>query len=371
MPRLSYIDNVRSTLIFLVVAMHAAVTYSHFGSWYYNAPTEPGMIEKLIFGLFQSHLQAFFMGLLFLLAGYFTPGAYDRKGFGRFLGDRFLRLMVPALIYVFLIHDMMGHFLLHWHHESFIASYRYYIVHGDFADGTGPMWFVVVLFVFSVLYALARHVLPRCHCAPKAPSVLVILITGALIGLLSFVVRLKFPLGTNWHNMQFGYFSQYVVLFIVGILAFRGGWLKTFPAARGGALLKWALMLSPIVWLVLIFGGGAFAGAMAAYNGGLTWQSLAISLWEQIFAVCVCAGLIVFFRQRIYTGGSVSRLLADNSFAIYMFHAPVLVSLSLILEPTGLGGLVAFAITAVLAVLITLALSHFVLRRIPLLKAVL
>lgn len=369
--RLSYVDNLRSAMIVLVVAMHAAVTYSHFGGWYYNAPTEPGMIEKLFFGLFQSHLQAFFMGLLFLLAGYFTPGSYDRKGFGHFIGDRFLRLMVPALIYVFVIHDMMGHFLLHWHHEGFIASYRYYVVHGDFVDGTGPMWFAVALFVFSVLYALARLVLPKCTCVPSLPSVRAVVITGALIGLLSFVVRLKFPVGTNWHNMQFGYFSQYVVLFIVGTRAFRGEWLKAFPSARGGQLLKWAAIFGPVVWLVLIFSGGALTGAMQAYNGGLTWQSLTISLWEQIFAVCLCAGLIVFFRERIYTGGPVSRLLADNSFAIYMFHAPVLVSISLMLEPTGLGGIAAFIIAALLAVVVTLALSHFVLRRIPLLKAVL
>ncbi|MGB8601710.1 MAG: acyltransferase family protein [Rhizomicrobium sp.] len=369
--RLSYVDNLRSAMIVLVVAMHAAVTYSHFGSWYYTAPTEPGMIEKLIFGLFQSHLQAFFMGLLFLLAGYFTPGSYDRKGFWHFVGDRFLRLMVPALIYVFLIHDMMGHFLLHWHHEGFIASYRYYVVHGDFLDGTGPMWFAVALFVFSTLYALVRLALPKCNCVPSLPSARMAVITGALIGLLSFVVRLRFPLGTNWHNMQFGYFSQYVVLFIVGMWAFRGDWLKSFPADSGGKLLKWAVILGPIVWLALIFGGGAFAGAMQAYNGGLTWQSLAISLWEQIFAVCLCAGLIVLFRQRIYTGGSVSRLLADNSFAIYMFHAPVLVSISLLLEPSGLGGVAAFIIAAILTFFVTLALSHYVLRRIPLLKTVL
>lgn len=371
MPRYSYVDNLRSTLIFLVVAMHAAVTYSHFGSWYYTAPTEPGMVEKLIFGLFQSHLQAFFMGLLFLLAGYFTPTAYDRKGFWRFLGDRFLRLMVPALIYVFLIHDTMGHYLLHWHHEGFAASYRYYLLHGDFADGTGPMWFVVALFVFSVIYALARLVLPKCPCVPKVPSVRAILITGTLIGIFSFVVRLKFLVGTSWHNMQFGYFSQYVVLFVMGMLACRGNWLQVFPAARGGRLFMWALILGPVVWLALIFGGGAFTGAMQAYNGGLTWQSLAISLWEQIFAVCLCAGLIVFFRERIYTGGHLSTMLRQTSFGVYMFHAPVLVALSLLFEPTGIGGLFAFVVIAVLAWGISVALVHFVLRRIPLLKAVL
>jgi hypothetical protein len=32
------------------------------------------------------------MGILFLLAGYFTPGSLERKSYARFLSDRFLRL---------------------------------------------------------------------------------------------------------------------------------------------------------------------------------------------------------------------------------------------------------------------------------------
>ena len=34
--RLLFIDNLRSVLIVLVLTMHAAVTYSGLGSWYYS-----------------------------------------------------------------------------------------------------------------------------------------------------------------------------------------------------------------------------------------------------------------------------------------------------------------------------------------------
>ena len=33
--RLDFVDNLRWVMIILVVSMHAAVTYSHVGSWYY------------------------------------------------------------------------------------------------------------------------------------------------------------------------------------------------------------------------------------------------------------------------------------------------------------------------------------------------
>jgi hypothetical protein len=39
------------------------------------------------------------MGFLSLLAGYFTPGSLERKGYARFLGDRFLRLGLPLLAF--------------------------------------------------------------------------------------------------------------------------------------------------------------------------------------------------------------------------------------------------------------------------------
>jgi fucose 4-O-acetylase-like acetyltransferase len=46
-----------------------------------------------------SFQQGYFMGLLFMIAGYFVAGSYDRKGFGLFVGERFKRLIIPTLIY--------------------------------------------------------------------------------------------------------------------------------------------------------------------------------------------------------------------------------------------------------------------------------
>ena len=83
--RLDFIDNLRWVMIVLVVSMHAAVTYSHLGSWYFMEDPKPGLALTAVFATYQTFLQAFFMGLLFLIAGYFVPGAFDRKGFGKFL----------------------------------------------------------------------------------------------------------------------------------------------------------------------------------------------------------------------------------------------------------------------------------------------
>src|SRR5579862_5708643 len=110
--RVEFIDNLRWVMIVLVVAMHAAVTYSHLGSWYFMEDPKPGTIVLVVFATFQIFLQAFFMGLLFLIAGYFVPGAFDRKTPGNFLRDRAMRLGLPSLFYMLLLHPLAVYGLL-------------------------------------------------------------------------------------------------------------------------------------------------------------------------------------------------------------------------------------------------------------------
>jgi uncharacterized membrane protein YcfT len=79
--RLEFVDNLRWVMIVLVVSMHAAVTYSHLGSWYFMEDPKPGMATTALFATYQVYLQAFFMGLLFFIAGYFVPGALIGRAF--------------------------------------------------------------------------------------------------------------------------------------------------------------------------------------------------------------------------------------------------------------------------------------------------
>ena len=52
--RLLYIDNLRWSAISMVVVMHAAVTYSPFGSWYYREHPALDLGSKAAFATYQS-----------------------------------------------------------------------------------------------------------------------------------------------------------------------------------------------------------------------------------------------------------------------------------------------------------------------------
>ena len=52
------------------------------------------------------------MGLLFLFAGYFVAPAFDSKGAARFLRDRAIRLGIPSLFFMLVIHPVTVYWLL-------------------------------------------------------------------------------------------------------------------------------------------------------------------------------------------------------------------------------------------------------------------
>ena len=94
--RLLFIDNLRWTMILLVISMHSADTYSPFGNWYYTDRRPLSRAALLGFAAWQMYLQSFFMGLLFFVAGFFVPASFERKGPARFLRDRGYRLGLPV-----------------------------------------------------------------------------------------------------------------------------------------------------------------------------------------------------------------------------------------------------------------------------------
>ena len=375
--RLAFIDNLRWVMIVLVVSMHAAVTYSHLGSWYFMEEPKPdNRGTLLLFAYYQMGLQAFFMGLLFFIAGYFVPEAFDRKGGRTFLRDRFVRLGIPSLFYMLVVHPFIVFWLLRDYHKvngAFWTSYIGYLGSFRFVGSSGPMWFTLALFAFCLIYFLVRKAggdaRPGAPDAPL-PTQAQLLVFTLVLGLCTVLVRIVQPIGSNILNMHLCFFSQCLLLFSVGILARRRGWLLRLSYELGIRWFRLALLPGSLMWLAAVVAIAATHTERSAL-GGFTWQSAAVCFWESFFCVGVCLGLIVVFREKFNRQGGFARWMTDNCFAVYLFHAPVLIAVTL-----GMHGLVApkllkFLLATVLGVLTTYVASHFVFRRIPLLQRVL
>jgi len=197
-----------------------------------------------------------------------------------------------------------------------------------------------------------------------ARTYVALLCLGLGVGALSFVVRQWFPLMTAVSNLQLGYFTQYVVYFVLGMAAGRSGFLDRLtelpPRPWYGSALACVLLMP-----VLLVAGGAFENGLDAYTTGLAWQALAYALWEQATAVVFSMALLLFARRRMHSPGPVLRLASRNAYVIYVFHAPAIVWIAYAWLRLQLPPAVKWVMLVVAGVAATVLLGELVLKRIP------
>jgi len=369
--RLLFADNLRTVVIAMVIMIHLSITYGGSGSWCYKEVKQPDALTFSVLSIQNGVFQSFFMGLLFLLSGYFVPGSYDRKGGRRFLWDRLLRLGVPLLVYDYVINLLLIYLLIRagvtGPPRSFGVLARHYWA--ELHIGTGPLWFVETLLIFVVLYAGCRMVWKRPRpivgSDDYVPGHAALLVLALGLGVLSFLVRIRLPMGweLDYLNLQLPFFPQYVAMFIIGIAAYRHNWLSRLP--RRLARLWLALAAALIVFFpLLIVLGGALEGDAETFAGGLHWQAAAYALWEQLLGVALTVGLIIIFRERFAHQGRLAKAASASSYTAYIIHAPVIVLLALAVRGIHLYPLLKYAVVALIAIPACFVLAGMV-RRLP------
>lgn len=373
-PRLAFIDNIRWTMIVLVISMHACVTYSAFGNWYYRERTPAGFATLVSFAAYQSLLQAFFMALLFFIAGYFSEVSFARKGFSPFIRDRLFRLGLPTLLYMFAIGPLTQYYLARsWGTGGFAHQWLKHARRDGLLSETGPMWFCAALVLFSAAYGLFR--LMRCREPSFALTVgrradFAAALFVAVMATSTFTVRIVEPEGRALLNLQLGDFPQYVMMFGAGLIAGRGRWFVELPerlCRRWGVL---AFSFGIPLFAALVVFGGAMQGHTARYGGGFNWVSAAKSLWESLVCVGVSLYLLGLFHGRFNTRSPVAGWLSDNAFAVYLIHPPILIALALLLRGLAVQPLAKAVILTVLTTVASFAIAAPLLRRTPLLRAI-
>jgi hypothetical protein len=275
------------------------------------------------------------------------------------------------------VEPFIGYFIMNYDdvQSAFgpLQAYWGYLSTFRWVGATGPLWFAEALILFCLASALVRLVRPfkarAAGAAATPPSARAVILAILATGLAAFSIRLFFPIGSSVLNLQFSFFASYVALFILGILAGEGGWFDAL-IDRGG--LRWfvAVLAAGIpLWIVLMVTGGALQGRMLI-EGGLHWQSFAYAFWEAFVAIGFSLGIIAFFKNYLNRENAVTRFFAENAFGVYMFHAPILIIVSLAFRDWHAPLLAKHALIAPLAFGASLVFSALV-RRIPPMRAIL
>ena len=365
MNRIAWIDNLRVMVIILVVFLHSGVTYSGIGGWYYTEETVLDKGSLLFFAFFQTFTQAYFMSLLFMISGYFSKLSLERRGTMVFSKGRLKRLGIPLLIYMLLLHPLAVR--IAYPDMDFWAWFINAVKRFDFFSWTGPLWFVEALLLFTFAYLLvlrfAKNIRLKLKLKPLNVAKLIVIIT-----VVAFLLRLVFPIGTNVLNLQFSFFSAYILLFVIGLLAPASRLFEQVSLRLGKQYLVISFAVGIPLWIFTIVYSGAVDGD-TRIMGGWNWPAAAYALWESFFCVTFIIALLGIFRAKLNISGRFQKFLSDNAFGLFVFHAPVLIATSMLLRDLEIYPVLKFFMVAVIAVAASFTVAWLV-RRLPILRRI-
>ena len=337
--RLYYLDNLKVCLTVLVIMHHAGQAYGNGGGWPYT-PFNPAEFMPWIWHFFSTNA-AFFMGLYFFISGYFVPRSFDKQGTKQFVQKKLLRLGIPLLFIGSIISIMTG---------------KLEIAH---------MWFVESLLVFCLIYALIRLMAsPIDKVCNSKPTIIGLLIVASVMGIGSYFIRQVspqdhwiWPFGIIPLPMEPAHYLQYVMMFVLGILAYRFQWLDKMSNGVGFTALLVGITLA--VGNYLRDGGPWDA---------FVWQWFGI--YESLMCVFISFGLIWFFRQFVSTTSRFWQWCAAQSYGAYIFHLLLMIVLQNVVDGIWMGAFVKFLFIGVVTTILAFLLT-WVVKMIPGVKQVL
>ena len=372
--RIPHLDNLRSAMVLAVVLLHAALAYNQWAVWWYasDQASIPG------FDLLTLLLDVFPLPVLFFLAGYFAVPS-KAKGGGAFVLAKLKRLGIPLVMVTAATLPVIPWIALTSRGLPAppLASFWFsYLGHALIPDAaliqTMPdyskfgehfsqfhLWFISLLLCFFLLYALV----PKRSHAPESRTSGRILATLALAGTLMALAMAALATTMqewSWLNLDWLLFQPvriplYLGFFMLGILAWRGDWLRS--GSLPGPL--WAWIIGTVLMLAVFL---AVSPRLM-----LTPEPLAfpMALAQQAIRVLFCLAWLGMFlglfrvqAKRSPRGdGRLSASLAASSYDIYLLHLPVCVVFQYLLLDAALPGLLKFALVLAGTIVVSWGLS--------------
>ncbi|TFF40660.1 acyltransferase family protein [Mucilaginibacter psychrotolerans] len=361
--KILYIDHLKVVLTVLVILHHACVTYGAPGGWYYSEKTTL-MGALLPMTVFVAVNQAFFMGFFFFLSALFIPSSFDKKGPAKFLVDKLIRLGLPLVFYALVLSPFLSFMVYNYTGTHPQITYAQYLSGFDGWINFGVLWFVAALLIFTLAYALFRMFMDDRHMSKPLPSVAKLLLFAGVIGLISYAVRIVFPVGWVLKPLgfQLGHFPQYIAMFILGLIASRSKWIANADYQTGKTMRTIALRLVYIGFPAFFVAQKMLDFPTDAFNIGGHWQSLWYAVWEQLVGFSIVTALLCIGKERWNKPSQFLSLLSRSTFAVYIFHPLILIALSVALHNWVVEPALKLLVVARLAVIGSFLLGLLVVR---------
>ena len=353
--RYYFIDNLRWVTIVLVLIYHVFYNYNAQGVF----GGIGGFRECQWWDVVGTVLYPWFMTLMFLLAGVSSRYALMHRTTKEFRRERTRKLFVPSTLGLLVFGWVLGVLNITagggWDampaDMPFVVKYFVAVI-----SGTGPLWFIQDLYIFSLLLLVVRKALD----ADKVEAWLARLSEQGLSLVLFALWPLLWALAQTQID-EVGTFDglinlyrpiYYFVVFLVGYYIFSTERVHEYLAHR---CVKIGLAATILI-------GGCFCAIFYGkdYTSPAALQSGLCSLY------CASAILTLFglFKHRYNCTTPFSQYMTRSSYGLYIVHMTICTSICLWLKSTALPIWLIYTL-ALIATFVGSVVLWEVLRRIP------
>lgn len=322
----AYADNLKVLLVVGVIVGHATMAWTNNDAWVLEeTPVHEPLLTLLNLAALVGVLVA--MPVFFLIAGMFSPRSLQRKGPRRYILDRTLRFGVALVFYMLFLGPIVEYVDVQ-DNAGWDRGFAAFVWHCWTHPAPGPLWFLWVLLLFSIAYAVFRTVAPRrtAGSGTRPLRARYLVVTGALIAVAYFLLRIPLVFGQEvGQDLFLDQAPGWIAAFTLGVLGGERGWFDRLSPemSRGLFRVGWAAVLTVVV--VVAITAGAMGLDIDLVLAGGSWESALVAVTQAALVVALAPWLVDVFRRRFNHRGPLLREMGHAAFAAYVVHQVVLV----------------------------------------------
>lgn len=338
-----FLDNLRYSVVLLVVVFHVIYLFNSVGV--ITTVTIPGIP---FLDVFEYIVYPWFMMLLFIVSGVSAKYSLERQTNLTFLKDRLQRHLIPSIMDIFLVGWLTVWVYCQYVDLSAYSKELQLITYMIIA--IGALWYMHQLFVANLILLLIRKIDTQNYLLNLGSKINMFAI--CLMVIVIYISSQMFNSDIVWTYRN----GIYIVAFLLGYMMFSHENIQNMIAKRTEFFLTLSAILA-VIYIILYWGKN--------YTDAGIQQSFVTNAYAWFGSLGLFGAAKKWFNKK----NQFTEYMRDRSFGIYVLHYPIMSFLAYVLDKWLHMDV---RIMYILIVPFTLIILHFlipVLKRVPVLKA--
>lgn len=339
-----YLDNLRTLMILLLFPVHTFMIWNDYGTKFYVWGGESKLLSSLI-----TLVNPWFMSILFVIAGMCANYSLRKRSIREFVKERFSKLMLPfisGMILLIPFQTLYARKFFFGYKGSLFDNFKCFFTNFTDMSGydgcftPGHLWFILFLFVISILSLVVIKLLPYEKMRNKTEKMNI-----------AIIILLFVPVWLFYYIGNFGGFSlgKDFMLYLLGYYVLSNDLIMQ-------KIIKWKRPL--VVSFCILQAGLSIAYYQFSYYGDL---GVNIVGWLGVLSFLIIGN--EWFNRKT----KITDYLSKASFPIYIFHQTILVILGYYLL-LAVDNMVMQVLIIMAGSFLLTFLCYEIIRRIPYLR---